>query len=117
MGLSLGEELCYDLIPGRVHEDQTLFETEEMWSEFNVDNLFCLGSLPGNVLALDPTIAGTRNENFSPPFHIFNVLGCHDPIEVQMEPLRDIIWTHVPPITVPFWMNMGLRESASQLFG
>lgn len=117
-GHSLGAALCYDLLSKRVHDDQTLLEAEGMRLKFDVDNLFCLGNPLGTLLSLDPSIGGTSAFDLnSLPFRVFNVFKYHDPIATRVEPLRDLRWVDVPPVMVPCWMNMGLRESTAQWFG
>lgn len=116
MGHSLGAALCYELLSRRSCDDQTLLTAEGLRLDFDVETLFCLGSPLGTLLSLDSTIGG-GGDLMNLPFRVFNVFKYHDPIATRLEPLRDIRWAAVRPVTVPYWGNMGVRESTAQWFG
>lgn len=117
MGHSLGSALCYELFSRRVQDDQKLLSGEGMRVDFIPDNLFCLGSPLGTLKTLDGTIGAAAMDMDRLPFRVFNVFKFHDPIATRLEPLRDVQLADVPPVTVPCWINMGLRESTAQWFG
>ncbi|PXF47208.1 Phospholipase DDHD1 [Gracilariopsis chorda] len=116
MGHSLGAALCYELMCRKVYDDQALLESERMRLNFDAANLFCLGNPLGTFLALDPSIGLNANMHHL-PFRLFNIYKFHDPIATRLEPLSDISNMHRPPVVVPCWFNMGLRETTSQWLG
>lgn len=117
MGHSLGAALSYELFSRRVQDDQTLLVAEGIQVDFMPENLFCLGSPLGTLCTLDDTIGAAPTEMTRLPFRIYNVFKYHDPIATRLEPLRDIRLADMPPVMVPCWINMGLRESTAQWFG
>lgn len=116
MGHSLGAALCYDLMCRKVHDDQALLESEGMRLNFEAANLFCVGNPLGTFLGLDPTI-GLGADMETLPFRIFNIFKTQDPVATRLEPHKDIANANVPPVVVPCWFNMGLRETTSQWLG
>eukprot|EP00178_Gracilaria_changii_P016686 TRINITY_DN479_c3_g1_i2.p1 TRINITY_DN479_c3_g1~~TRINITY_DN479_c3_g1_i2.p1 ORF type:complete len:675 (-),score=136.59 TRINITY_DN479_c3_g1_i2:9484-11508(-) len=116
MGHSLGAALCYDLVCRKVYDDQVLLESERMRLHFDTANLFCLGNPLGTFLALDPSIGLNADVN-QLPFRLFNIYKFHDPVATRLEPLSHADGANRPPVVVPCWFNMGLRETTSQWLG
>lgn len=116
VGHSLGAALCYDLMCRKVHDDQVLLDAEGMRLNFDAANLFCLGNPLGTLLGLDPTI-GLGADMRKLPFRVVNVFKYHDPLATRLEPHCDVSAVNMPPVTVPCWFNMGLRESTAQWLG
>ncbi|CAN8069866.1 unnamed protein product [Agarophyton chilense] len=116
MGHSLGAALCYDLMCRKVYDDQVLLESEGMRLHFDAANLFCVGNPLGTFLGLDPSI-GLNADLYKLPFRIFNIYKFHDPVATRLEPLKDIERANRPPVVIPCWFNMGLRETTSQWLG
>lgn len=116
MGHSLGAALCYDLMCRKVRDDQVMLDSEGMRLNFDASNLFCLGNPLGTFLGLDPTI-GLGADMLSLPFRIYNVFKYQDPIATRLETYRDLRYLDVPPVVVPCWFNMGMRETTSQWLG
>lgn len=116
MGHSLGAALCYDLMCRKVNDDQVLLQSEGMRLNFDAANLFCVGNPLGTFLGLDPTI-GMGADMHKVPFRILNIFKFHDPIATRLETYRDMAYVHVPPVVVPCWFNMGLRETTTQWLG
>ncbi|KAI0561962.1 Pleckstrin like protein [Gracilaria domingensis] len=116
MGHSLGAALCYDLMCRKVYDDQVLLESEGMRLNFDAANLFCVGNPLGTFLGLDPSI-GMNADVYKLPFRLFNIYKFHDPVATRLEPLKHIERANRPPVVVPCWFNMGLRETTSQWLG
>lgn len=113
---SLGAALVYDLMCRKVCDDQALLAAEGMRLEFDAGNLFCVGNPLGTLLALDRSI-GLGADMMGLPFRIFNVFKYHDPLATRLEPHCDMRAVENCPVTVPCWLNMGLRESTGQWIG
>ena len=124
---SLGSVLMYDLLCKRFHDDQRLLESENMRIDFQVENLFSIGSPLGIFLNLDDTLSlylkrGSSNEDGDEgkgglPFKLLNVFHPNDPIATRIEPFVDIRMTEVRPVSVPYWRTMGEHESTVQWLG
>lgn len=114
---SLGSVLMYDLLCKKVYDDQNLLEAEAMRLDFDVANLFIVGSPLGTFINLDPTLGPHLSDPSKLPFRILNVFHPNDPIATRCEPYGDIRMTDVKPISVPHWRTMGEHESTVQWLG
>ena len=114
---SLGSVLMYDLLCKKVYDDKNLLQAESMWVDFDVANLFTVGSPLGTFLNLDTSLGPHLADPSKLPFKVLNVFHPNDPIATRCEPFGDIRMSDVRPVSVPHWRTMGEHESTVQWLG
>ncbi|CUM63483.1 uncharacterized protein PRCAT00001059001 [Priceomyces carsonii] len=115
MGHSLGSAITFDILSSQATKDKSS-EDEDKALDFDVTNLFCVGSPIGvfklleqkNIVLRDVVPEGTdptdKSNNFNSPKcqNLYNIFHPCDPVSYRMEPLVHPRFSKFRPEPIPF---------------